>query len=1013
MPPSSKSESHHTSPHQRVGSSDPRSKDPLVGQKLGNIRVERVLGAGGMGQVYAGFDEKLKRAVALKSIRRTHAENKEMKARFLQEARLLSRLQHPNICRIYDYEEGTDSDFLVLELIEGRTLKDIPPGRLSMTEKLKVARQLASVLAAAHDAGVVHRDLKPANMMLTPSGDVKMLDFGIAHSVEPDLVPPPGASVSQLPEITRDADFQNAETHATPVASTADDATRPMALEPDATHRAVHDLTTPLPLKIEQELHKQSPSDTQTAPSHAQGQAADQQMPGKTQILGETTVSAAEQFRTQTGSVVGTPQFMSPEQARGERADAASDMYSLGLLFYELFTGNQPYPPKLSLFELLARVQDGNTLPVEGLPADLTLLIERLCSAAPGSRPSALDTEDRLRWIEEGPTRRRRKNWKRGGVALLILVAAVMSFQALRIRQEAQKAAAEAETSRRTLDFFVSLFDESNPWESRHERSRGSDLTVSEALDRGIEKLQEDLQDRPLIRARLLHNIGRIQTRMGHWQKAEALLKESLQLRRDEQPDELEIAGNLLDLGDSVLMDGRYEETELSYRAAIDHLKLFPEEPEVIQTRALAHLLLGTLLAETARFDEAMASFNQALITDPSQDAARREEHSALVLTEMATVQEQLGHFGDAEISLRSALEGLERHFDDRSPFLGQTHNRLGIVLDRQNRPKEAVESYLKAVQIIEGSLGVDHPMAGTFRMNLGSSYRKLRRYDDADEQYRQAEEVFQAKYGESNPRLAELKGNRGNLLLEIGRYPEAAASFDQARAIFSENFGEVHPAVGLCLLLKAKALRNQGLPGPAETGFAASEDLFAQVFSENHPETLSARRQRAEALIQQGQLKSARDVLAPVLAAIEPILASEHDDSQGSLVGPAKALLISMELERRSGELARASEVDQQIAHMDVPEEEAPHLKFKWLQLRANLQRDLKNVDEAFDFYRQAQELGEELLPEQHPLWIELLRDRAVMERDFGDSDQADALDAEARALAETFQITLLPPRP
>ncbi|MBP6705548.1 MAG: serine/threonine protein kinase, partial [Vicinamibacteria bacterium] len=123
-----------------------------------------------MGEVYEGFDETLHRSVALKTIRAERRLHDSARSRFLREARMLSQLDHPGICRIFDYVEGDGRDFLVLELIKGRTVRTAVKDGLGFREKLGIAESVVRALAAAHRIGIVHRDLKPDNVMLTGDG---------------------------------------------------------------------------------------------------------------------------------------------------------------------------------------------------------------------------------------------------------------------------------------------------------------------------------------------------------------------------------------------------------------------------------------------------------------------------------------------------------------------------------------------------------------------------------------------------------------------------------------------------------------------------------------------------------------------------------------------------------------------------------------------------------------------------------------------------------------------------
>ncbi len=155
----------------------------LLGTKVGNIRIVDFIARGGMGSVFAGFDEILERRVAVKAIVESLRLDFLARTRCLREARILSELQHPNICQIYDYVEAEGREFLVLELVEGASLKEIIPEGLDHAHKARIAGEVVDVLAAAHAKGIIHRDLKQGNVMLTRDGAVKVLDFGLARAV--------------------------------------------------------------------------------------------------------------------------------------------------------------------------------------------------------------------------------------------------------------------------------------------------------------------------------------------------------------------------------------------------------------------------------------------------------------------------------------------------------------------------------------------------------------------------------------------------------------------------------------------------------------------------------------------------------------------------------------------------------------------------------------------------------------------------------------------------------------
>lgn len=273
----------------------------MVGRTVLHYQLLEKLGAGGMGEIFKAQDTRLNRYVAVKVLSATGGGGDiERRKRFTQEAQAASALNHPNIITIHDIISDGDTDYMVMEYVSGKTLVDlIPKGGLRAPQVLKYTVQMADALNAAHAAGIIHRDLKPGNIMVTDSGLVKVLDFGLAKLAD-------RGPLSQMGEDT-------------------DDKTRTIANAP---------------LTVE-------------------------------------------------GSIIGTVSYMSPEQAQGKKVDTRSDIFSFGVVMYEMATGVRAFPGDSALSTLSAILRDEVKPLVEAAPEappQLDMVIQRCLRKNPDER---------------------------------------------------------------------------------------------------------------------------------------------------------------------------------------------------------------------------------------------------------------------------------------------------------------------------------------------------------------------------------------------------------------------------------------------------------------------------------------------------------------------------------------------------------------------------------------------------------------------------------------------------
>jgi serine/threonine protein kinase len=398
-----------------------RGLERYIGEVLDEkYRIEKLLGQGGMGAVYLATHLGTERPVALKIIAPEFMRNDEFIERFKREARAAGRLRHPNVVDVTDFgfaQRGHERiAYLVMEYLDGCTLADVlaEESSLSLDWVIDILEQVCSAVEEAHQQGIVHRDLKPDNIWLEPNRrggyTIKVLDFGVAKLA---------GDRAGLPPLLFDAEAQmNPALLQTslPAPATRASATQAYGMSEDATlldSPAVKAEAQTLPLNHSasvQETDRREASaaeaETQLLPPTAQGSYDQTLLPDSdTDSESAAVRTAASDGLTQFGSLLGTPLYMSPEQCRGEQLDARSDIYSLGVITYQMLAGETPFTGDLRTVIRAHQEAAPPSLREKNpkLSKKVAALVERALLKDPAERPaSAASFASALRANREG-----------------------------------------------------------------------------------------------------------------------------------------------------------------------------------------------------------------------------------------------------------------------------------------------------------------------------------------------------------------------------------------------------------------------------------------------------------------------------------------------------------------------------------------------------------------------------------------------------------------------------------
>ena len=720
----------------------------MIGQTISHYKILDKLGEGGMGVVYKARDTKLDRTVALKFLPSHLIASQNEKKRFTLEAKSAAALNHPNICTIHGVDEHKGRQYIVMELVEGTTLRDkIKDGTVDTVSAIHYGQQIAEALEVAHSKNIVHRDIKSANIMVTRDGRVKVMDFGLAK-------------INGSPQVTK------------------------------------------------------------------------------------------------TGKTVGTVTYMSPEQLRGDAADERSDIWSFGVVLYEMLTGRLPFCDTYEhavMYSILNKEPDSVSGINPSVSSELESVVNRCMAKEPGERyQSATGLLEDLNKLDSHPGQRKKSqpvaysvNKRRSAVVLSLIAIVSVLIIALMMHdgtteQEMTDAPLATEAIKLTLIPFKNIGDDP----SRQVFCDGLSETITSNLTQ-IEKFHQDLWVVPADEVRELgitstsevhktlgvnyavtgslqplgdqlrltihlvdaKNNRQINSRVIdenasnipalHDRSVESVLsmlnvefepetREMIQaaktsvspafeeyiegigyLQRFDRSDNIDKAiesfGNAIDLdpGFAVAYAGLGQAywRKYDYTREFDWLELASEKVQsalnINDNLKQVKITRGMIEAEFGRYGEAIDIFNDVLAADPT---------NAEAYMELARSYESSGDIEKAESTMKRSIQ--------LKPDYWSGHNRLGAIYLRNNKFSEAIEKFEKVIELTpDNYIGY---------MNLGSAYLRMGRFNEAQSMLEKSLD-FQVTFDASS--------NLATLYFVEGRYEEAARLFETALEIVDGNY--------------------------------------------------------------------------------------------------------------------------------------------------------------------------------------------------------------------------------
>lgn len=734
--------------------------EPIEGQRLGAYRILRRLGSGGMGDVYLAerADEEYHQQVAIKLVR-AGAFTPQILGRLRTERQILARLQHPNIARLLDGGRAPDgTPYLVMEYIDGEPI-DIhcDRHRLTLPQRIELVRTVCAAVHYAHQNLIVHRDLKPNNILITTSGEVKLLDFGIAKLLD-----------------TRHSAHTLAVTHID------------------------YRVMTPAHASPEQ---VRGDGITTASDIYVLGVLLFELLSGRKpfQLVGSRLTDMERIICEQEPPL---PSAM-VERSAQESPELIDDIVTCRSTTRSRL--EKDLRDDLDNIVMMAMRKDPARRyhSAEQLSADL----ERHLQGQP-----VLATRDSWPYRTGKFVSRHRWAVIASAAAVLLLCGfAIVTFvQARRIAHERDVVAAERSRAEQISSFLVELFELSDP-----SKSRGNQVTARELLDIGSRRVRVGLADQPETRATLLGTIGRVYSSLGLYGDSVSLLEEALKSRiAIYGPKHEQVAEAMVAIGSALCEQGKLDECEHQLRGALAMQQelLGPTAVEIAPTLmeyAKLTLARGSIDIAERYYTESLDLYRR--------HGQERTTQAASVMNGLAGLYAYRGDYAKAEDLYRTALDIDRQTLGQDHPQVAMHVHDLAVQLQMQGKMADAEPLYIESTDMLKRILGPTHPHTLDALANYG---RFLRRKGDLDRAESVLHDVLvndRIARGERHPFIGHDLVSLANVRLDRANYQGAEQDLKAALDIYKESLPPDHPYVASALSALGRAQLGEGHTAEAE----------------------------------------------------------------------------------------------------------------------------------------------------------------------------------------------------